>query len=776
MSKLKIGNFAIQALVLALLGACSGGGGGGGGGTVPVSPPLPPPPATFPPLSPPHMAGDFPATTGSEFRASWGPAGTNVQIAWQHGATGAGITVGVIDDGIDPNNQEFVGRVSPDSIDINAARDQLTTTNETHGSAVAAIIAANYNNVQTVGLAFDATILAIRADNGNGAFFESDLVNAIDYARTHGAKVVNLSLGGSDPSSLALQQAIQRATAAGVILVFAAGNEGNDGATQADYPGFLATNSAVSNGLIMIAGGLNDNGAVNSDSNPPGAAANWYLTAPGWQIVVPDFGLPGGEPGFESCFTGASGQVCQIQGTSFAAPQVAGAVALVMQAFPGLTPQQVVDLLFTTADDTGAVGTDSVNGRGRLNIGRAFQPVGNLEAPITSQGAQTTWISPSMPMGVVGPAFGDGLTRNVGQWTIASFDSFGRTFPVNVAANWLHAAAGPELSTQAPQLWRTATDNNSGFRMQLGFTDSPAPDSYRTAIDRQDLIQTPTRIDANLGNGLSLAFAANGVRTMYDNAPDNVGHLDFVNASSSLQLTQRLNDVTRVAFLTETGKVYGGLDQDAIGNTPTARTANAVRTSFDLGALDLDVTYGVLDEQEALLGLSWANQLGETPSGQTQFMGLGGHLALAQGWRMNWDAEYGRADLQSVGWLRVADPIQTSAYSLEAEHDFTPSLLNRLGGAGVFTLSVSQPLRVDGGAFSFMAPTATSYGRKSLTYELRMIDPTPSGRELRFGLGYRFLAGDWLTAYAEATYVLDPGHVADADPAAVFQFGFRLAN
>ncbi len=211
-----------------------------------------------------------------------GPSGANVQVAWQNGATGAGITVGVIDDGIDPNHPEFVGRVSPDSVDIFGFRDQLTTANETHGSAVASIIAGNYNNSQTVGLAFDATILAIRADDSSGAgtFLESTLTDAVDYATAHGARVVNLSLGSTSPTSSQLRNAIQRATAAGVILVFSAGNEGSEGATQADYPGFLATDPLISHGLIMIAGGLNANGTVNSSSNPPGGAANWYLTAP----------------------------------------------------------------------------------------------------------------------------------------------------------------------------------------------------------------------------------------------------------------------------------------------------------------------------------------------------------------------------------------------------------------------------------------------------------------------------------------------------------------
>jgi subtilisin family serine protease len=765
MIALKIGRFALHAFVLGLLGACAGGGGGGGG-TVPVSPP--PPPPTISPLAPPHAPGDYPSASGAEFNASWGPAGTNAQIAWQNGATGAGIVVGVIDTGIEFSNAEFTGRVSPDSEDINTSRDSLAG-GDNHGSEVAAVIAANYNNHQTVGLAFDATILAVRADDGSDGFTETDLASALDYERTHGAKVINLSLGSTSTTSAVLQAAIQRATTAGVILVFSAGNGGNSGETDPEYPGYLATNSTVSNGLIMIAGGLNSDGTFNTTSNPAGTAANWYLTAPGWQIVVPEFGTP--DPKFEVCSTGANGAVCQVQGTSYAAPQVTAAAALIMQAFPGLSPAQVVNLLFTTADDTGAPGTDNVDGRGRLNIGRAFQPVGNLAAPISAKAAA----SPSTPMGVIGPAFGDGLTRQAGVWSIASFDRFGRTFPMNLAGNWTHAAAAPGLDAEAPQLWRNAS-SDSGMRVQMGFAAAAPPQSYRSAIDRQDLQQTPTRIDADLGRGLSMTFAANGVRTMYNNAPENVGHLDFVNAASSVQLTQRLNGFARLSLLSESGETSVGVDHDAIARPPTQRAATAARASFDFGGVGLDVTYGVVSEQDALLGLSWSNQLGDMPSGHTQFAGFGGHAAAGLGWRVNWDAEYGVADLANIGWLHVAEPLHTSAYAFEAEHDLTPAWLGRKNASGILSFSISQPLRVDGGAFSFMAPTATKYGLQSLRFQQRTIDPSPSGRELRFGLGYRYLLGDAFTAFAEATYVTEPGHVAEAAPASLLQFGFRLAD
>lgn len=764
MSAVRASQLALHALILAMLGACASGGGGGGGSPPVVTPPAPPgSPPSFPPLAPPHAAGDFPNLGGAEYNANWGVAGTNAAIAWQNGATGAGVVVGVLDDGIDPNHPELVGRISPLSTDIVAGRNALVTT-QSHGSEISSLITGNYNNSQTVGVAFDATILAVRADNGSGSFSDNALADAIDYARTNGVDVINLSLGSPSPSSNAFIDAMQRATQAGIIFVVSAGNDGTDGATQVNYPGFLATNASVSNGLVMVAGGLNPNGTVNPVSNPPGAAANWYMTAPGWAIIVPDHGPPGAVPGFQVC----SGGLCQIQGTSYASPHIAGAVALVMDAFPGLTPTQVVDLLFTTADDTGAAGIDSVNGRGRLNIGRAFQPVGPLMTPL-NQGMAS--LNSSTPVGVSGPAFGNGLTRNMAVWTVAGFDNYGRTFPVQLTNNWITPEGGPARQAHAPRLWRTER-SPSGTLVQMAFADDVAPDSYRLPVDRADLQQAATRIDAELGEGLSLTFAAHGARSLSE-AGDAIGHLDFVNADLSLSLTRELTETSRFSLIVESGEATVGLD-----GRYAERSATAARSSFDVGAHTFDVTLGRLEEEGALLGLAWANDLGQMPAGETRFAGVAWRYQSASGWRVGASGEYGVADLSQSAWLNVAETLRTTSFLLEAQQDLTPQWFGALGlaGAGVIRLSLSQPMRVEDGVLSFMAPTANEYGRRSLRYELRSFEPTPSGRELRSGLSYSYFSGQNLSAFGELIYVSEPGHVAGADADAILRVGLRVAN
>jgi hypothetical protein len=146
--------------------------------------------------------------------------------------------------------------------------------------------------------------------------------------------------------------------------------------------------------------------------------------------------------------------------------------------------------------------------------------------------------------------------------------------------------------------------------------------------------------------------------------------------------------------------------------------------------------------------------------------------------RVNFDAEYGAADLAGAGWLSVAEPLRTTAFSVGAQYGLTPYWIRDLGGRGrgVLGISVSQPLRVESGLLSFMAPTATKYGIESLRFERREFDPAPSGRELRFSLNYRYFEDNLMSAFSEAEYVLDPGHVPDAPPETIVRIGIRMAN
>jgi subtilisin family serine protease len=186
-----------------------------------VTPPPPPPP-------PPPPSGFDTA----EYRASGAASQASAITAYQAGATGSGVIAAVIDSGVNAGSPEFAGRVHPNSGDISGNRG--VGDDGGHGTAVSSVLLGAKNDSISHGVAFNATLLSLRTDTpgscnstdpGEGCSHDdNNIARAVDAARTTGAKVVNLSLGGS-PANANLRAAIDRATAAGIIFVISAGND-----------------------------------------------------------------------------------------------------------------------------------------------------------------------------------------------------------------------------------------------------------------------------------------------------------------------------------------------------------------------------------------------------------------------------------------------------------------------------------------------------------------------------------------------------------------------
>ena len=221
-----------------------------------------------------------------------------------------------------------------------------------HGTFVASIAAGSVTNGDGIaGAGGDAQLLVIKAGNAHGTFTDVDEAAGIMYAVDHGTKIINLSVGGPT-TSLVEQNAIDYAVQKGVLIVAAVGNEYESG-NPVEYPAALLQ-PAGSNGV----GG---SGLAVTASGPTGLRAyfantgSWVsLAAPGENVfgavsedssaaAYPRSPLPGAQ----------SGLYGYASGTSFAAPQVAGAAALVWAANPSLTGPQVAQILKETASGVG---------------------------------------------------------------------------------------------------------------------------------------------------------------------------------------------------------------------------------------------------------------------------------------------------------------------------------------------------------------------------------------------------------------------------------------
>ena len=236
------------------------------------------------------------------------------------GATGKGVTIAVVDTGIDYNHIEFKGRIGAgyDFVD----NDSIAEDANGHGTHVAGTIAAARDGRGITGVAHDATLMPIRALDKNGAGYLSDVIRGVRWATNNGADVINLSLGGTGYSQ-AMADAVRHAAQRGTVVVMAAGNAGG---ASPEYPGAHAIEHGIAVGAVQRDGQLAD------FSNRAGSQPLDYVTAPGVGIKST---LPGNRYG-------------RFSGTSMATPHVAGVAGLLKSHNNTLSSSAIEDLITGT--------------------------------------------------------------------------------------------------------------------------------------------------------------------------------------------------------------------------------------------------------------------------------------------------------------------------------------------------------------------------------------------------------------------------------------------
>lgn len=260
---------------------------------------------------------------------------------------GAGVTVALIDSGVDSHHPDLAGAVLPglDTTDSNLSRRSGTEDVDGHGTAMAGLIAGrgHGSGAGVLGIAPAAKLLPI-ATGGTGLSSSAYMTKAVDFAIQQHAGVINMSFGrGDDPT---LHKAIRKAAAADIVLVAAAGNDSALGNAAGQFPGRYPEVLAVG------AYGKDRKIAPISITGP-----HVGLAAPGDQIISTAMGNGGYEV---------------TTGTSDATAIVSGAAALVRAKYPNLSAAEVVHRLTATADDAGPVGRDDTYGYGLLNVVEAL--------------------------------------------------------------------------------------------------------------------------------------------------------------------------------------------------------------------------------------------------------------------------------------------------------------------------------------------------------------------------------------------------------------------
>jgi subtilisin family serine protease len=242
-----------------------------------------------------------------------------------------------------------------------------------HGTHVAGIIGAVGNNGKgSVGVTWQVQLMPCKFIGPSGEGATSDAVAAIDFARTHGAQVINASWGDG-ASSLALRNSINRARTAGIIFVAAAGNNGVNNDLKPNYPSSYPADNIIAVG----ASDRNDRMASFSD----------------YGITTVDLLAPG--VGIYSTWNDSDTSYATHDGTSMATPYVTGAVALLRGRFPEKTYSEVITAILKGADPVSAADGRTVTGA-RLNVAGALNylsPSAPLHLEVTREAGGGVTIS-----------------------------------------------------------------------------------------------------------------------------------------------------------------------------------------------------------------------------------------------------------------------------------------------------------------------------------------------------------------------------------------------
>ncbi|ARP42495.1 Subtilisin BL [Geobacillus thermodenitrificans] len=293
-----------------------------------------------------YMQNDLPRQTdvpNDSFyaRYQWNLPAIDTEAGWTLSRGKQTVPVAIIDSGVDLTHPDLAHRLSHG---YNVLADNRSPDDENgHGTHVAGIIASQPNNGEGIaGITWFNPIMAVKVLNADGYGTSIDVAKGIYWAVDRGAKVINLSLGNYQPSSV-LEEAIRYADAHDVVLVAASGN---DSTSQPSFP-------AAYPEVISV-------GAVDPDLS--------YALYSNYGDYV-DVVAPG--TNIASTFTGH--RYAALSGTSMAAPHVTALAALIRSVNPRLTNDEVRNIIIQSADDLGDRGKDPHYGYGLINVYRALE-------------------------------------------------------------------------------------------------------------------------------------------------------------------------------------------------------------------------------------------------------------------------------------------------------------------------------------------------------------------------------------------------------------------
>ena len=291
----------------------------------------------------------------------------NLPDAWNTTTGNESMIMAIIDSGVQLNHPDLAGRLVPGWDFVN--NDSDPSDDFGHGTMVTGIAAASTNNSRGVaGATWQGKIMPIKVLDSRGSADDLNIALGIKWAVDRGANVINLSLGGPGEGTGILQQYVDYATSRNVVVVAAAGNDGDKGVLEATAPHYPAACAGV------IAVGSTDAAGNHSSFSSYG---NWV-----------DVVAPGAVSETRGIMTTMKGSTYGAgSGTSFSAPLVSGVAFLMRAADPNASQGTISNRLIASARDLGPAGVDAVYGRGMVDATAALAAVSGAFSSASANGS-----------------------------------------------------------------------------------------------------------------------------------------------------------------------------------------------------------------------------------------------------------------------------------------------------------------------------------------------------------------------------------------------------
>jgi hypothetical protein len=462
-----------------------------------------------------------------------------------------------------------------------------------------------------------------------------------------------------------------------------------------------------------------------------------------------------------------------VSGTSFSAPYVAGSAALLIQLWPTLLPSEVVNIMLTTATDMGDVGVDTVFGHGLLNLGAAILPAGVLEVPLTPL-AGAGGVALDGTALTLGPAFGDALTNSSLLGQAFALDDHDRNYGVNLNDFVTHSSRGFGLEALlgGGAVETVDAELPNGMKIAMGVSDgeetgSMADWSGMAAEDDKAQQLHGMSLEIESGPGVSLRFgydvtpeqqmvglAASAPARLFWMPGDLLGaQHGLVGAGTGISLSRQL-DASSILSV-------GWVDQkdDTDEWSPDAKIGEVTLAHrFGNGAIGY-AGFSTVDEQGGFLGSDAAGGFA-VAGADTRFYALGGRYPMPAGLELIGNYTLGEADMRAGGssLLGKWSEIRAEAFGVGLVKNGVLGSDDRIG------LLAGQPLRVSSGKATATAPVDYLID-KTVVQGAERVSMTPSGREIDLQIAYDAPLGQASSVSGWLMMQLEPGHVANADPA-----------